>query len=193
MLATKKLAAVPRALAVRRLVLVGLAAGALTLMPLSAAALELGLTPSNVYSIWSNINDAVVAVAHVSTGDEKRVAKLKDLKARAFKNKTPGDVLHQVGEFREHLDDLRRRGGMGATNKFIERQDAATTPSDVFLNSGYALNGLVEWLILNTDRKQLVSPFYTRHRFTEKTPNDVFALVDLATRRLARVSQWAAK
>ncbi len=162
------------------LVIVVVAAG---LVPGQARAVELGLTPSNVFSLWTNVNNALIAVAGASSRSAGWTKGVETTARVGFEGKNPGDVLERVAAFRDKLDRLRRTSGLSATRRY--REDSGTvTPSVVFLNSGYVLDSVVEWLIESTGREQLVSPFYTRHDFSAKTPNDVFGLVDLANRRI---------
>lgn len=55
------------------------------------------------------------------------------------------------------------------------------------LSSGHVLDGLVRWVIHHSDRDQLVMRFYAHYDFRDKTPGDVFGLVELANRRLDRI------
>jgi hypothetical protein len=151
--------------------------------PAPGGALELGLTPSQVFSLWTNINDCLLASTGVVSGDREWRESLEATSPRRFEGKAPADVLERLTVFRAKLDELRRTAGL-APVAAVEHGYSAVTPSDVFLNSGQVLDGLVEWLIVNTGREQLVSRFYTRHGFTGKVPNDVFGLVDLADRRI---------
>lgn len=149
-----------------------------------SAALELGLTPSNVFSLWINVNDALLATARISSGGADRAAELAAMKPRQFEGKKPADVLGQAFAFRDKLDRLRDSAGLGPTKRIGEGDGAEITPSVVFLNSGHVLDGLVLWIVRNSGKEQLVSQFYTLHDVSGKTPSDVFGLVELANRRL---------
>ncbi len=148
-----------------------------------AYAVELGLTPSNVVSLWTNVNNALITVAEISSAGAEWARAIPNTAPTTFSGKKPTDVLARVAEFREKLDRLRLRSGSAATKRY-ENADGVITPSVVFLNSGYVLDGVVSWIIDNTDAAQLVSPFYTRHDVSGKTPSDAFAMVDLANRRI---------
>ncbi len=146
--------------------------------------LELGLTPSNVVSLWTNINDALLAGAKVLLDDPKAIQNLDSMTPNRFEGKTPADVLGAVIAYRGKLDGLRRKSGLDPTTKVIVEDGAEVTPSVVFLNSGHVLDGLVLWLIANTPNEQLISQFYTRHDISGKTPSDAYSMVDLANRRM---------
>ncbi|MDP6342944.1 MAG: hypothetical protein QF578_19340 [Alphaproteobacteria bacterium] len=155
----------------------------LALAPKGALATELGLTPNQVVSLWTNINAALLDSAAAIAKDPGLQGQMKALTPGQFKGKKPSDVLGRVAEFRDRLDKLRARGGLPATSRYGEG-DGKITPSVVFLNSGRVLNATVDWLIRNTERDQLVSQYYRRHAFSGKTPSHAFAMVDLAVRRL---------
>ncbi len=167
----------------RKLALLIAISVAMGLAPGDARAQELGLTPSNVLSLWTNVNNALVAVAIVTSGGADRAQRVKATTPETFAGKTPADVLERVAEFRDKLDRLRRKAGLPATQRYQE-DGGTVTPSVVFLNSGHVLDAVVQWLVKHTDRQQLVSPFYARHDFSGKTPSDVYGSVDLANRRI---------
>lgn len=154
--------------------------------PSSPRALDLGLTPSHVYSLWTNINESLVASSRVVSGDTAMRASLKAMKPMKFSGKSPADVLGQLAGYRKKLDRLLRARNLPMAKRVVSDGEAIT-PSDVYLNSGHVLNAQVRWLIVETGPEQTVSQFYTRHGFSGKTPSDVFALVDLATRRMDRL------
>ena len=151
--------------------------------PSSPRALDLGLTPSHVYSLWTNINDSLVASSRVLSGDAALLASLSAMKARKFSGKKPADVLNHLIKYREKLNKLLTAKKLPLTKR-AETVAGAVTPSYVYLNSGHVLNAQIRWLIVETGPEQTVSQFYTRHGFSGKTPSDVFALVQLAIRRM---------
>lgn len=148
-----------------------------------AEATALGMTPNHVVGQWTNVNECLLTVAHYAADRPDLQDSLAAMSHGQFENKTPRDVLEQVVSFRAKLDRLRNSSKLSATRVY-ETQDETITPSHVFLNSGLALNALVEWLIVNSEKDQLVSQFYAHHEFSGKTPNDAFAMVELANRRL---------
>lgn len=158
---------------------VSLAAGA-------ARAQELGLTPSHVVSLWTNVNAALITVAEVSSGDAAWAAELAATTPTRFDNKKPADVLARVVEFRAKLDRLLAAGGLKPAKQY-QHGGGKVTPSVVFLNSGHTLDAVVRWVIQNTPRERLVSEYFTRHAISGKTPSDAFAMVDLANRRIDRI------
>lgn len=151
-----------------------------------ARAQELGLTPSHVFGLWTNINAALVLVADTSSGGLNLDDSLTSTKPGRFENKKPADVLARAIEFRAKLDRLLAEHGMAPTEQY-SRGAGRVTPSVVFLNSGLLLDAVVGWIIANTSKQQLVSPFYAHHAFSGKTPSDVYGMVDLADRRIDRI------
>lgn len=169
--------------------------GGVAMHPGNGLALDLVLTPDQVYSLWTNINRSLLAASRIVSHDPAWQAELAAQTLRTFHGKRPADVLVLVKAYRDKLDRLRRQAGLPP----VRRLDAAydlVTPSVVYVASGHVLNGQVEWLILNTGPDRPVTTFYRRHDFDGNTPSDVFALVELAGRRLdqilARAGSWHA-
>lgn len=155
----------------------------MALLPVQVGAVELGLTPSNVCSLWTNINNALVTTGSALPNGTDISGDLKTMTAKAFPGKKPGDVLNQVIQFREKLDRLRAKSKLKATPIYKDPQGGTVTPSVVFVNSGHVLDSVV--LLLNRYNKhQLISGFYTRHDISGKKPSDAYSLVELANRRL---------
>lgn len=144
---------------------------------------EFGMTPNHVYALWTNINEALLAVARIAAADGTWDVQVSSLDHRAFVDKVPADVLVRAEDFRDRLNRLRVRAAMEPTPPF-ESPGTVVTPSDVFMNSGHMLDGVVEWIIEMTPPQWLISPFYLYGTFGGKQPNDVFEVVDLAVRRL---------
>ncbi|MCH8999699.1 MAG: hypothetical protein IID48_15750 [Proteobacteria bacterium] len=160
---------------------------AVGLVPAKAQpTVDLGLTPSHVFSLWTNVNGALVVIAEIVGANGGWAEDIRAMAPEPVTGKKPADVLEQAQVFREKLDKLRQRSSLSATEKY-GTGDGAITPSVVFLNSGHILDATVEWLIKNTGREQLVSEFYTRHDFSGKTPSDPFALIVLANRRIDNI------
>lgn len=154
--------------------------------PRPGHALDLGLTPSQVYSLWTNINASLLEFAGAASRDKDLRRRLAAMSPESFAGKKPADVLAQVKRYRAKLDRLRARAGLART-RWAPQNQGEITPSDVYLTSSEVLHAQVELLIRSTGPEQQVSQFYVRHDVREMTPSHVFALVDLACRRLDRV------
>lgn len=154
--------------------------------PGQGRALELGLTPSNVVGLWTNVNEALLATARVVSNDPVWQDKITAMTPGTFEGKKPSDVLERVTEFRTKLNRLREGFGLKKTGSNV-KFDGTITPSVVFLKSGEVLNGLVDWIIRNTSEQQLVSQFYADRQIKGMTPSDAFGFVDLAARRLDQI------
>lgn len=168
---------------VRNLAFAALTLVALTLAPAKPFAQELGLTPSNVVSLWTNINDCLVASSRAVLEDGGLESRLEAMRATAFPGKKPKDVLRQVTQFRAKLDRLRQSAELSRTTRY-GTGDGKVTPSIVFLNSGHVLDGVVDWFIRKTGPDQLAARFYTLHAISGKKPSDAYSMVELANRRL---------
>jgi len=148
------------------------------------SAVELGLTPSDVVMLWTNTNNALVAVAPAAPGGGAALAvQVKALTPGDFQNKNPDDVLGQVATFRGKLDLLCKRIGLPATGTFANG-DGKITPSVVFLNTGFVLNSSAEVLLKISNNSVSAGPYYTPLAVNGKTPTDAFVMAELATRRI---------
>lgn len=167
-----------RKLGIRALVLVGL-----ILVPARAGAIELGVTADHVNSLWININSSLLAVADSISTDPAFRKQLKAVMPGRFEGKTPPEVLEFVNMYRFKLDRLRGLGVLGRTKRY-NHGDFVVSPRIVYVNSGHVLNGQIELLVNRTPPEFLISPFYVQHDFIGKSPDDNFALIDLANRRI---------
>ena len=161
----------------------------ITLFPLRVPAVEIELTPTQVYSVWKGINESLLVIARVISDDTSWHQELSRIRPRAVRDKRPADVLEQLKAYRAKFDRLRRRAGLKPIRRFLG-DVKPVTPTVVYLNSGPVLNGQVEWLIRNTGPDQMVSQFYPSHHHagsSERTPSHVYALIKLANRRLAKI------
>lgn len=155
----------------------------LVIVPGRADALELGLTPGHVFSLWTNINNSLLAIARSISDDPSWNARLAVLTPRHFAGKRPPDTLKSVHAYRVKFDRLRELAALGRA-KHYDHRDFSVTPRIVYVISGYVLNGQIELLVNRTPPELLISPFYVQHDFDTKKVSDNFALIDLADRRL---------
>ena len=172
----------PRKLAVVAVLLIGLA------VPSGSghAQKDPGLGYDRVFSLWININDSLLAIARAVSEDPLRYEELVAATPATFEEKEPADVLELLKEYRTKFDKLRRRAGLRPIKWFNQAEHAIIGPSILYVNSGYALSGHVEFLLRHTGPDKPIGQFYTRHEFIDKTPSDIYALVELAGRRLDR-------
>jgi hypothetical protein len=159
----------------------------ITLFPARGLAIEFNLSPTQVFTVWEGINQSLLDIARAISDDPAWHRELSEIRPRAVKGIRPADVLEQLSAYRAGMDRLRRRAGLTPIRRF-GGDSKSVDPTVVYVNSGMVLNGQVEWLIRNTGPEQLVSQFYPEHGHAhsdEKSPNDVYAAVNLANRRLA--------
>lgn len=148
-----------------------------------AIALEFGMTPNHVYALWRSINDTVIATSSLAIKDPMARQRIESMTPHSYRGKQPREVLHMVLAFGERLNKLRARDDLPPTGRYGDGHGEVNA-TGVFLNSGMVLNGMVEWIIVNSDPDLLVSRYYHLESFRGKTSSDVYALVDLAHRRL---------
>ncbi|MDP6717863.1 MAG: hypothetical protein QGF59_04395 [Pirellulaceae bacterium] len=159
------------------------------LFPFRGLAIELDLTPAQVFAVWTGINESLLVIARVVSNDTAWHREISEIRSKDVKDKRPADVLGQLRKYRAKLDGLRRTAGLKPIRRFVV-DGKPVTPVVVYVNSGLVLNGQVEWLIHNTGSIQLVSQFYPTYDqvgSSERTPSHVYALVNLANRRLAKI------
>ncbi|MCW9033123.1 MAG: hypothetical protein OQJ97_02810 [Rhodospirillales bacterium] len=152
-------------------------------------AIELGLTPSDVYGLWTNVNSALISFSKQQNIDKQQ--RITALPLKTFNNKKPKDVLARVAKFRTKLIELpfstkgRTEGLLTKELSFLLRDSQAlVTPSLVFLHSGQVLVETVTVLSHNSHGKSPIGSFFIFEKFREKTPSNVYGQVDLAHRRL---------
>ncbi len=155
----------------------------LGLTPAKAETIDLGLTPSHVYGLWTNINHAIIDLARVLLDDDARIRELEAMKPKVFSGKAPADVLKIVAVFRAKLNLRRHESELGRTTR-LRIIGSEVTPSVVFLSSGHVLDSTVELLVQHTGPNHLISQYYVPRSFSGKRPDNVFGLVDLANRRM---------
>ncbi len=180
-------------------------AGCLIVIARPANAQDLGLVPSHVFNIWTNINKAMVVFARQQVGQQVRSQKSyshsNSIKLRKFTGKTPGDVLVRVSQFNKKFHKLVNRtdhsGGellLAHEVLFQSRGDVSVvTPSTVYLQSAHLLVEIVTEAANKLGDDVLVSSFFEKQKYIDKTPSDVFGLVDLAARRLDLLQKRAPK
>ncbi|MBT4939002.1 MAG: hypothetical protein HON14_07720 [Rhodospirillaceae bacterium] len=160
------------------------------LKPLNAR--DLGLTPNQVYNIWTNINKALLVFAKQQSRFATFQPQFNSLKVSKFSNKKPIDVLARVEEFSKKFHAFTGRKdflpGEGLLTKEVVFQhrenNAVVTPSVIYLSSANLLVKFVSEIEKQIGPNDLISPFFANREFSAKEPSDVFGLVDLADRRM---------
>lgn len=158
-------------------------------------SLELGLEPSQVFGLWTNINSAVLAYASYIGQDQNWVQQCETMEADTVSGKTPADVLGKVESFRSKLSALPTSAfqQVYGSNFAVEmmhamQEDASVvTPRIVYLHSSSVLVDTVLAVNEVSGGEALIAPFFMEHGFSEKTPNDVYSQVDLAIRRVDQI------
>ena len=167
-----------------------LAGALLPFLSFQAGAVELGMTPSHVVSLWTNINNVLLTVSKDLADGETFSKKLADMPPQAVTGKKPGDVLKKLVIFRERMDAMAGFVGIKFSKIYKDPDGGEVTPSVVYFNSGHILDTSV-LMLHNFQPKRLISEFYTRHDLKGKTPDDAFAMIDLADRRILAIFDHA--
>ena len=154
------------------------------LLSTSVKAADLGMTPTHVYGLWTSINTLLIRLAEIDTDESGVHSRLSAVSLLTHEAKHPADVIEQVVVFREKANRLMKRVGLPPIAKEHRAVDAQITPSDVFLDSGHVLDGLVLLYVSKTDADDYISGFYRNQKFSRKSPNEVYALVQQANERL---------
>ncbi|WP_417432838.1 hypothetical protein [Kiloniella sp.] len=157
---------------------------------------ELGLKPSLVYDLWSNMNRAVLTFATLYSDDQVWLEQLQDMQPKAFSGKIPAHVLKRVKLFQEKLDHLDEAPKSVRSDTLLDHslsnllssKNKEITPSQVYLHSGQALINMSESILYKSSSPIEISSFFKENNIIEKTPSDVFGLVDLAIRRIDAIT-----
>ncbi len=142
------------------------------------------ISPNGPYRLWTIINKVLPAYAAAKGGASLR-AQVESMAPLAVSGKKPGHVLAQSVQFRATLDAAGQAMKLAKVQIYKDPLGRTVTPGVVFVNAGYSLDRLVEayFVALNKPDAQ-VGDFYDVPVAAGKSPSEVFALVELATRRL---------
>ncbi|NQV84730.1 MAG: hypothetical protein HQ494_13030 [Rhodospirillales bacterium] len=163
--------------------------------PGSARAVELGLTPSPVFGLWTNINKALIVYARARSTNEDWLNQLAQMTPEKFSGKDSATVLEMVKTFAARLNELDVRRPDKTTDKLLgsdlqhllANDQGRVTPSMVYLHSGQVLINVAEDILRASSVPVEVSPFFEERNVADKTPSDVFGLIDLGLRRLVKI------
>ena len=164
--------------------------------PEKGRAIELGLTPSQVFTLWESIHLVVDDIVRGPTIDQNTLAEIDQLRPRVFAGKTPSDVYREAGAVQEQLNHVLGLNIRQSTPGWIaqyellggDRKDDKVTPSMVFVLSSQILGSLVEKYIETTNGSRPINGFFEFQSVPGRTPSDVFALVDLLRRKLGKLA-----
>jgi hypothetical protein len=149
-----------------------------------AHAADLGMTPSHVVGLWKNINDSLVPTAFVVSGEDALARQFAAIQPTRFDGKKPSDVLKNVAMFRAKLNKLRAGADLPPVAEVAVEDGALVTPRHVFLNSGFVLDGLLDWMVRTDATGIPVSPYCKREKLSGLTPSDVYSHIELAKQKI---------
>lgn len=187
----RQAAAVPGPFLLPRFLITLTLAISVWLGPAPALGSELPMKPEPNYSIWLNINEAVIAVARITAGNEKWVAELAEMHPGNFSGKEPRDVLIEVVAFSRQINHLRQGFDDELSPIHLSADYDAIDPGTVYRSSGRILAAMAEYLICVGGNDLMIARFFQRRRFPDIAPSDVFSIVDLASRRLDNLMMQA--
>jgi len=162
-------------------------------------SVDMGLTPSPVYGLWSNINRAVIVYAKLHSTDNDWLRKLEGMEPKKFTGKEPAHVLEQVKRFKTELIELielNKHWSDSATETLLDgnlpnllsSNNNRVTPSQVYLHSGQVLVNIARYILQESPTVIEISPLFEEQHITGKTPSDVYGMVDLGIRRLEEIA-----
>ena len=143
----------------------------------SRATDNLELSPSNVVSIWHNINDVILVLSANIALDDEWIEGLRALQPTTTSNT---DIDAEMVAFRGKLNTLLQSSDLQAVP--VPSGDLDTT-SAAYMRSGTLLDNLVYYLI-DGDSLASVAIYYGGEVVDDKTEKDVVAQINLASQRL---------
>lgn len=144
------------------------------------------ITPSQVVSLWININETIPLLAKDAMVEHK----LRKLKPEKFTEKTPDNVYLLLGAFREKLNQYREQNNLEAVKVYKGVVDSIdVTPAIVYVNSGHILDSIMDLLWYLKPKEQSYRTNYKKHFVEEKTPNDSYSLIELSNRIIDKIMQ----
>ncbi|MDD1781181.1 hypothetical protein LRP49_08175 [Enterovibrio sp. ZSDZ35] len=140
------------------------------------------LTPTQVFSLMQSV-DALVT--HYATHQFPERSAWLPTRQITVENYRPEDVFVALSRLSDLVDQLALKHKVRPTHR-IERERDLAIPAEVFLQAGECLDTLA--LVMNSlSPDEVFGDFYANNSDSKKqnkTPSDVFALVDLIVRKL---------
>jgi hypothetical protein len=150
-----------------------------------ARSLQYGVvTLKDVYSNLINLNQALVL--YVEQSALKNSSKIIELTPQAYTEKTQIDVYHEMVMLINKVNQLLKMNDV-APIKVSDENHQKVALAKLYVLSGRAIDKLVE-LMHKKNLRTTYGELYQAHYFlVNKTTNQVFALVALASERLSLV------
>jgi hypothetical protein len=162
--------------------------------PSSADSQITKITPSQPYAIWININQALIDLSTLKVSDVEVYKQIEEVGLESFSGKKPDDVYILVGEFRQGFSVYSGRDLTTHGDNISELEETIIytlrtanneiIPAMVFSRSVLVLDLIMQSYIELDSSARLLSPYYKLGQYDDKNPSDVYALVDLASKRL---------
>ncbi|MFT5162481.1 MAG: hypothetical protein ACI9FJ_001057 [Alteromonadaceae bacterium] len=159
----------------------------------TATALELGFTPNHVYSLWINVNQAVLTYGEQISPNTQWLIKVKQMQPQPVTDKVPADVLKKAKEVSSMLAVLTKpQLYQRLSNEvLLQLSDGVEEikPTDIYLFSSVLLHQTITLIVTQASKDIAIGALFKPLEVVNKTPSDVFAQVALAQRRLAAIIQ----
>lgn len=138
------------------------------------------VTPTQVYTLSTRLNMALLTASPIRSSGS--FPQIKSMEPVMVTGKTPVDVFLRTQRICDLIDQLLHDVGMSAMVR-VTPEGSSAIPAEVYLSIANCLDALNKWAIHQEQGRTTRSP-YQKLDFTDKTPSDVYGLVDLAVRRL---------
>jgi hypothetical protein len=152
-----------------------------------AMAADLTIKPGHVFALWQNVNDCLVSTVRSTTMKMVLISEINDMAPAAFENKTPGDLFELTAVVRGKLERLRAKMGAQPWPETLDMAGGSAQQMHAYLAAGMALDSLASLLVAKTGPEQSVYVCYKAEIPDGKSASDVYAMVELASRRLDAV------
>lgn len=151
---------------------------------------ELGYEPGHVYGVWTNINQILLGIAKQTVDDPVLLQSFEQWQLREATGKRPRDVYAQAERFQAVVDRILPKADERMVMLidelvFRQRSDSQRIyPTQVYLYSSKLLFKSVRLSLILRGHNVPTGPYFELEVFKDKTPDDVYSLVELATYRI---------
>ncbi|MDD1795097.1 hypothetical protein LRP50_18370 [Enterovibrio sp. ZSDZ42] len=138
------------------------------------------LTPTQVYSLVKNIDSMVM---HYAYRYQPKLTSKLPRKIVPVNGYRPEQVFVALGKLSDDIDVFAKQQNVEPVKR-IKREAKEAIPAEVFLLAGASLDTFSEALAV-LEPTNTFGDFYSQRTYSrDKTPSDVYALVDLINRKL---------
>mgnify|MGYP003962122481 CR=1 FL=1 len=139
------------------------------------------VTPTHVFEISTSMLKVLDYYVEHQAADVWR--KVHEMQPTQFTGKRPEQVMVLFNKLADRLDRLAVKNGMVLVAR-IEQEQKLAIPAEVYLMNGNLLDFMVKLIDASESSQVLGDLYMTKRAADEKTPSDVFALGELALRKV---------